>query len=375
MMKKKKKILLPFKKFNNTSIYAEKVSGGIEMFAKQIFDHVVDYEIIPIEYTENDTRKSKVQPRILSAIRQYNPDLILINYDTTTITSGITDKIDIPIMWIIHNLGDMISKKPFADTFDKFRSGGNTIYMMSEYQLATWKKIAKNFKISDDLEIDGLINSSFDRFDVAPDDDKIYDAIVIGRTYPGKDNYFLNRKYLSFKGELSDIPKTLLVTNTPTEPDCIEYYKQSTKNGVCHYTEYNLPYTEVIDRLRHSKVLVSTCPRESWGIVVLEALCNGVPVLAVTQGGRGSIHDIVADPTHYDITSAGENVNQIIEKINTLASYSPEKRREISEMTKQKHSKAMWLMNFSEQVEFTILKYQTHKSTDKFPLEEFFGND
>ena len=349
------KILLPYKKLNNVSIYSDDVTGGIEIFTKRILENL-GHDIIVVEYTSEEAKRRLVVPRILEAVEKFSPDIIVANFATKTYTSNIADAIGIPIMWIFHSLGDTVQSITFAKEFESFRSKGHSIYMVSEYQLDTWRGMAKRNNISDCLAVDGFIDSAFNVFDDSYSKEKVFDVCTISRPTKGKDGYLMNRKYSKLK---TDAPKTILVTSKPTKNQDSEYVEFSLNCGKFIDVRENISRSETIDILKKSKVYVSTSFRETWGITTLEALSYGIPVLAcVDSKGNGPIHGIPASDDHYDTFRKTDNIDSILEKIEKLTNISDEKRSEIMESNREKHSKHTWCKKFNICLEKTIEKFK-----------------
>lgn len=345
------KILLPYKKLNGVSIHSDDVSGGIEIFCKRLLD--IGHDVIVVEYDITDSRKRLVKPMIMEAIELHKPDLIISNFATKTYTTNLAD-VGVPIMWIFHSLGDTVHMITHAQDFEEFRAKGHSVYMVSDYQLSTWKGMAKRNKISDDLEIDGIIDSAFNVFDDLPLDKEI-DCCTISRPTKGKDAYLMNKRFLK---DGVDLNYTLVTSDPLREPD-IEYVQSATKNGLALNVKKNITRSETIDTLRKSSVYIATSYRETWGITTLEALSYGIPVLSLSDAkGSGPISSIAPNKDCYDTFTKKDSTADILAKINKLASKTAEERKEIMDLTREKHSKARWLSRFNEMIENSLKKYK-----------------
>lgn len=349
------RILLPFKIHNNLSIYDSTVAGGVEKFIKSIYENVTDHEVIPLEYTLDDTRSGLILHKIVTEVTVQKIDVVIINYESSLLRS-LPNHINIPIMWICHNMGDMIAKKPFIEYMNTFAIK-NSVYMVSEFQFDSWKRFAERLDINLVGTIGGYINSAFDVSGNVYPKEKIYDIIIISRTNKSKDPYWLSNKIKSMKFTFH-IPKILFVTTEPTDSKDIEYQNQNT-NHVYEVVK-NLPHKEVMNLLLQSKVLFSPLASETFGIVGLEAVCHGVPVIATSQQNNCSLLSILGSD-HLKMVSKGENIQSILEKANELMDYSTEDCIELQKEYKAKFSKDVWLKQFNEYLEDTVKKYNNSK--------------
>lgn len=92
------KVLLPIKTHGVFDINSDKVSGGIEMFAKHLYKNIDS--IIPIVLKKEDIEQRKTQKIIEDAICLHKPDVLLANDLNMSIIGH-----NIPTVVIIH-MGD-----------------------------------------------------------------------------------------------------------------------------------------------------------------------------------------------------------------------------------------------------------------------------
>src|SRR5690554_6428743 len=102
-----KTILMPYKKLDGVSITENIIKGGIEKFAKSIYE-LSDHNVIPLEFTEADQKSRKITDMVVEAVHNHKPDLVWVNYDTKPLTVNLQKRINVPIAWVVHNLGTSI---------------------------------------------------------------------------------------------------------------------------------------------------------------------------------------------------------------------------------------------------------------------------
>lgn len=346
------KILLPFKIHNNVSIHDDRVAGGVENFIKSIYQNVVDHEVIPLEYSIQDTSSGLILHKIITEIAIQGIDLIVINYESSLLKK-LPDLIDIPIMWICHNKGNLIAKKPYVQMLPEFIER-NSAYMVSEYQFESWYQFGERLNM--DLQIDGFINSAFDNSGNVYQKEKIYDIIIISRTNAYKDPYWLNKKLIDYDKPV----KVLFVTTEPSDRNDIEYQNLHTSGKIVYEVKKNLPYSEVMNCLQQSKVLFSPLATETFGIVGIEAICRGVPILAASERGTCSLLSILG-PEHVKCVTKGEKIESIMDKAYELMDYTTDDRIELQKEYKDKFSKKQWLEKLNESFLKSVEKYNMTK--------------
>lgn len=375
------KILLPYKRINNTSIDDDKVMGGIERFAQLIHKNISN--VIPVGFTEQDQKKRLVTDKVVHAAKYHQVDLIISNYDNATLNIRLQDKLDIPILWICHNLSTSISKVQIVQNIPKFIKNGGTLIMVSKYQHHTWTKLSKRINGDDvHLDVSGYISPSFcsatePRYNK---EDLIHDAITVGRCDKNKDPFLLNKKVLDLH-----IKSTVITSIYKSEKNS-QYYEKNLewekKYPDKFKTLWHLPHKEVLDNIAKSKVLVSTLPGESFGITALESLSCGVPVILLCDSNlTHASEEIAADNSHFIKLKKTCSQFEFFEAYETLAEYSEEKRKEIYDLTQEKHSLSSWKTRLEKYSDLAIERYNaravTHHTSnlDKFLVDRNTKHD
>ena len=123
------RILLPYKKFSDVSIYDEKIPGGLEKFAKLVYQNIPN--VIPIEFTEVEQKRRQVTNLVACAARREKVDVILSNYDNDPLSIKLQEQVDIPVFLIGHVLALTVFKLKVLSMIPKFKQNGGTLALVS----------------------------------------------------------------------------------------------------------------------------------------------------------------------------------------------------------------------------------------------------
>lgn len=326
----------------NFSITSDIVLGGVEKFMKLVYDNIDG--IIPLYITREDIRTRKTRSKVASAVFQHKPDMVLSNYSEYPYC-GYFQELNIPLIHIAHQSPDrgivLIQIGPkINDVIDNL----GHVYFVSDNQYQFHTKQCMRVHGVNINQIKGFIRPAYTEENMAPfSGELVYDYCTIGRNDKEKNPFWVHKK-LSGTDKLG-----IVMTTKPTtlKSKQVEYAEDNLHWELPQQVEYELPHTKVIENLSKSKVFISTCPIESWGITVLEALSCGVPVILVTNStGKHSSEEIAADKSHYVKVKSNISRAELEKIIDKLSNYSYNKRLEISNMTKEKHN----LQSFKNQL-------------------------
>lgn len=355
------KILTPFFMTDHNNLDSKHVSGGIERFIQLVYQTFSD-EIIPFYYTDNDRKQRQVTPKLIDAIAKHNPDLLFINFDSPTLLANIWDHYNVPMLWLYHNAAGGIGKLGHVRMMKTFvEEKGGTLAMVSPWQFNTMDLLSKRIN-GGPLEMNGgFINPAFVSGNETVFRDIEHDVVTISRMDRTKEPY-LAHKY----AKECDLSSLLITTTTNlVKTKDIDYYE---KNKILYSdkqaTIENIPYTDVMKNLSKCGLYFSTCPSETWGITALEAFSHGLPVIMSTKSNMGHASEyIAADPSHYRILSSKSKLDDFKEASNVLLKYGYDQRSEISELTKEKHSKEKWKTALSDLFLQTIERKKKERKT------------
>ena len=333
-------VSVPVDGTENVDVNSPVVAGGIEKFTGHLNR---EFDINTVNISKEDRAKRLTTKIIASAIGTQSPDIIILNspwmYSTAIRNSGV------PVIMFVHEgLQRDIRMVNLGSLLKQMINDGVHIYYVSERQFLYHKSLVKRIENIDiDIsDIKGFINPSYCENTVFSED-LIYDSVTIGRTDITKNPFKLHELVQGSQYT------SLVMTNGGTyKSEAQNKYVEKHKHWQApQHTFRLLPHSEVIQNLSKSKVFVSTCPIESWGTTAMEALGCGIPLILLTDAtGIHSSQNIAADPSHYINLSVKSSKKDFISTMETLMDIPTSKRREIYEMTNEKHSKEKWIKTF-----------------------------
>ena len=132
---------------------------------------------------------------------------------------------------------------------------------------------------------------------------------------------------------------------------CYSYYM---KNQHWEDTMWDLKYDDVMSNLSKCKTFFQTHWNECFSITALEALSHGIPLILNTKNNIHSSNIIPAHPSHYkNIT-----FNSKEELVDAIRSFDDVDRKEIQDMTWEKHSLENWKKQISNCIDKTIENFK-----------------
>lgn len=335
------KILLPFQDPYNHALTHPIVSGGTEMFCKSIYDnfnttvHQVPYE--SIDYSMKD--KKKISQDIINHAENIGADVIISNFAQAIYCGSEIIKSHIPIMIVEHCVYPMAS---CITRWNNAIENGHSVFWVSKWQEKKYKKMAErtNQRV---VPITGYVNPSYCK--QKPQINKTeYDCGTIGRCDSGKNPFKL--KHMT-KGR--DVSSLVITSSTQLKKD-IPYYN---KNKDWDDVVWNEPYDKVIDNIAKCNTYFSTWNGETWGITAMEALSCGVPVILNCDNDGDHASEIIpAHKGHYKMIPN----NDKDALYDAIKSFDVD-RKEVQEMTWEKHSLDGWKLQFADAVNRTIDKF------------------
>jgi len=343
------RIVLPYNdhlgKFSKTNFV-----GGIEKFCVQIMETYDDVHIININNKENPKDNTE---KIKNFAREKNADIIISNWHQASfVGSSITDS-EIPIMFLYHSLPSFGS---FIKTALNLKKHNHSCFFVSEYQHNIVNELGKRFK-EDYLDADGFINSSY----VIGDKPKLkeieYDCITIGRCEPTEKKPFLLKEYLKD----TDYKSMVITTNPINEKEKKYIENNSNWDNVL----MGIKHSEAMEHLSKSMTYFSTMPFETWGITALEALSHGVPIILNSKKMKHSSESIPASNKHYKKILWDKKVGSE-QLISAIESFRNIDRKEIQDMTWDKHNHTEWKNNFSNCIDKTLDNFKKNNKFEKF---------
>ena len=350
------KILLPYslnlgKGFNDSVI-----TGGVEKFSHSIYDVFDDVEILEIDNPKDFKTNTTL---IKNSAIECGADIIILNRAQGSFCGvGVLDS-PVPMLLVCHEKPSMPS---VLKRLYRFRDAGHSLCFVSEYQKTLYDRMTKRQTYDAKfVEIDSYINSAYVTGSKPKLVEPEYDCCTIGRCDTTEKKPFL------MKTMLKDTKiRNLLMTNTPPsncKPVTYSYYK---KNQHWGDTLWDLDYSEVMNNLSKCKTYFSTWSVETWGITALEALSHGIPIILNSDvSGDHASKVIPARPSHY--TTIPTNDKDAL--VKAIKSFNGIDRKEIQDMTWEKHSLENWKTHFSNCIDKTIERFN---NKSRATLNEFF---
>ena len=350
------KILLLYREPFDRRITSKTVSGGGEMFCRSIYENFKDDVIVhyvpyasDIEWNGSD--KNQEQRDIINFAEDNKVDVIISNYPNAIYTGAVLQKSHIPIMSIIHNVYPMTS---IVQRMNGLTYNGHSVFLVSEWQNKRYDEMVEKIRnrYGDDGAYDnkhptiaGYINSSYCKVNkkvVKP----IWDCGTIGRCDNGKAPFKLKSMT---KGR--DIKSLVITSKTQVESD-IKYYE---RNKNWDDVVWDKPYKEVMENISKCKTYFSSWPGETWGITAMEALSCGIPIILNSDKNGDHASEIIpADKSHY-VKIPKDDKDALVKAIKSFENVN---RKEIQEMTWEKHNRKKWKSDFANAIDKTIEKFR-----------------
>ena len=343
------KILLPFVNHLNQEINHNIFGSGIGKFCHQIYHTFDDVEVVQIDNADVRNFK-KIAPYLKSKALELDVDIIISNYDQAAFCGSKIIDSSIPILMIGHSNTGVAS---IIARLTNLLKKGHSVFLVSKFQKKYFDAMSKRLT-GKYIQFDGFLNSSYCQGDKPKLVEPEYEVGTIGRC----DSVF--KKHFILKELLEDTNvKNLVMSNVENDTD--PYYLKH-KNQPD--TFWNLPHSQVMDNLAKCKTYFGTYWHETWSITALEALSHGVPIILNAKDNNHAANVIPAKSSHYKNISH----NSKKELISAISSFDGIDRKEIQDMTWEKHSHKNWKKTFSNAIDKTIEKFKKTRPT----LEKFY---
>lgn len=330
------KILIPYYMHNNATIESGIVAGGVERFIKHIYETFDSVALVPIDLA---TKKNwrKVYDIMVAAINEHNPDLVVCNYLTNTLSNKIAE-LDIPVIWICHhNIGGFSSLNA-VQNMQKFPGH---IYMVSDYQASNWQKLSQRV-CGKPLSIFGIITPSYvEKPHTVENEFFTYGCATIGRACPDKHPFLLYDR----------VRHSNIRTVTYTNKENLYYldkWLHKVEQDCLHTVHVDMLHRRIMEELPFSQTFFVTWPDETFGIIALEALSRGVPViLNCNNTMKHASECIVPNAECYrKVPNLRSKAFNVVKAINELSSIYSNKddRQEIADLTYAEFNRNAWKM-------------------------------
>lgn len=345
------RVLLPFFDPFDKPINHPVISGGTEMFCKSIYENFTT-KVVQVPYASSQYSKKEkdlVVKNILQAAEDFDADIIISNFAQAIFCGAEIIKSKVPIMIVEHCVYGMAS---CISRWNNAVDAGHSVYFVSEWQE---KKYARKAERTGQrvVPISGYVNPSYCK-QLPTLKDIRFDCGTIGRCESGKNPFSLKR--LTKDSKLS----TLVITSKMPQPSTEPYWK---RNQHWDNVLWDIPHDEVINNIAQCRSYFSTWTGETWGITALEALSCGVPVILNGDKNGGHASQIIpAHESHYKTIATG-NKDELVDAIKSFGNVD---RKEIQEMTWEKHSLDAWKLQMQNAMQKTIDKFNKPRGLSVF---------
>lgn len=337
------------------------ITGGIEKFCKDLEDNIDG--IIPVCITKEDKDNRHTRKVIMDAIAQHDPDMILFNNPWW---GKMMMSFNIPLVCIMHEpLVRDIRMVELGSILKELNENGCHIYFVSPHQYNYHKNMAMRIRQVDFGAIKGYIDSSFLPSDIPFSTTYEYNVSTVGRCDNEKAPFLIHKKL-----EKSVLNSLVMTNDGIYKSDTVNEYVQANQHWKApRHTMRGLPHKEVIENISKSQVFCSTWPKESWGITAMEALGCGVPtILFVDDTGNHASERVAADSSHIFKVKRTCSSVEFETSVREFANVMKDRRDEIAEMTKEKHSLSNWKSCIDKLID---MRY-SDKNKSRSDLTEFF---
>jgi len=334
------KILLPYSTQHGQKFNSSVVVGGIEKFCHSIYETFDDVKVLEInDITEHQYNTNMIK----QTAKEYGADIIICNWIQASFAGAKIVDSEIPILVICHENSSMLST---PSKFRKLRDFGHSIFLVNPYQKMRLDLMSKRVNDSP-VVVDGYINSCYVSGNKPELIEQEYECCTIGRCDPR------DKKPFVMKTLLKDTEiKNLLISNSVTEESFS--YKYYLKNKDWDDTLWDLEHGEVMKNLSKCKTFFQTYWNECFSITTLEALSHGIPIILNTKNNIHSSNIISAHSSHHkNIT-----YNSKEELVNAIKSFDHIDRKEIQDMTWEKHTHDKWKTHFLNCIDKTIERFK-----------------
>lgn len=352
------KILMPYRMTNNNYLESTIMTGGIERFSQLVYQNIPN--VIPVSVDRNNKNNDKI---IVKAAREHNVDVIFSNDEQPFATIKLQKELpDLPMMMLSHNGGSGLPALSHTSIINQFTDNGGKAFMVSKHQFEVRNKISKRVH-NRELKISGFINSSFCSGNEYVSESIEFPVITCGRFSKEKNSFWLHKKCSEI--DFHSVVLTNMILLNEANKD---YFNRNKDWSYPQETVYDQTHEKVLDYFSKSGVYVSTCLNESWGITAMESLSHGCFLIILTDSSSSHASEIIpACSNHYFKIKSSIKSKEFFDLIvKNQLSYN--QRKEISEMTKEKHSKEKWCKSIVDALTFTIETFKKPKYTDFFNL-------
>lgn len=340
------KILVPYFDADNRNIDSPIISGGVEMFIKKLAKYIPEVITPQISLFDKSSPK-QLRFRLDTEIQKHNPDLIVSNYNSGTYNKYLTGKYNIPVMWINHMSTGFMSSLGTMPLLHEHQKRGHSVYHVSPYQDQKWNALSKRllktpFK-ADGFVIPSVVEDNVLKIRIG----ELYDCSTVGRCEgpPDKDPFVLFRR-------VGHDFKTLVMSNPKTNA----YYEEWKDHPTALW---GLPHEQILSYIASSKTFMVTWPNETYGIIALEALSVGTPIIINAKDNEHASSIIPTAANQYRMVSTKDRKGQETYKaITELKKLRLKDREEIKQLTHFHYGVDSWRKKMYNEFDTVMFRHK-----------------
>lgn len=348
-------ILLLYVDVAGRSIDDPIISGGTELFSRLVRRNFDSIEVFQVPWKSDKNQNKILVSQIRNIVENKRIDLILSSNMKSVCLYSIRN-LGVPILHITHTNYGVINSN---DILNCMTDIGHSMYGVSQANINWMTKKSVRMKIPH-VNYSGIINPSYCMYDLEVNTSPTNNVVTVGRANNYKAPFYLYNKLKTSKYN------PLVITAKGVDENSVEYYEKNKDKP--HLLDVD--HTTVMNYLKDSAATCITCSSETFGIVALESLSVGTPILIRASDGTSysshSSEEIGADSSHYRSFYSNTDLEPIIDDIIKVD------RKEIKEMTQEKHSKEKWVSCLSAAFDRTAEKFKKNNKKDYNPMSDFF---
>jgi len=324
-----RKVLVIYQDVDGRSLDSPIVSGGIERFAR-LASKLRGVDLVDVPKRRLDW--AVAEDLAVDATLAYGSELVVHCYPSS-LTPRIMERTGVAGAFVLHH---SFATPDLLAGLARYVAAGGSLWMISRRQRRAWEIAARGFGARLP-EVRGIVRPSAivgKPIVVEPE----IDLVGVGRCDEMKDPFATHR-----------IARSLGLSSAVYSNWVSGKYGEANANwNGRQLTFWDRPHSEVLAGIAKATCVHVPWPHETFGIVALEALSHGVPIILGTRDHAS--REIVARFDHYAVVEDGRS-REFLSEVFAFRERGMDFRREIAELTWEEHNFEVWersMRNFFE---------------------------